>query len=79
MGKINLNPSEVKILQLGRRQARHRRRSSATAVWGDFEVCKILYVLMSTNLLKKIGETERPSAGPPSFFDTDEGTGLNSR
>lgn len=63
MGKINLNPSEVKILQLvdAKRDIKAIIRDSGM---GDFEVCKILYVLMSTNLLKKIGETERPRRTP---------------
>jgi CheY-like chemotaxis protein len=63
MGKINLNPSEVKVLLLvdAKRDIKAIIRDSGM---GDFEVCKILYVLMSTNLLKKIGETERPRRTP---------------
>lgn len=63
MGKINLNPSELKVLQLvdGKRDIKAIIRDSGM---GDFEVCKILYVLMSTNLLKKVGETERPRRTP---------------
>ncbi|OGW61058.1 MAG: hypothetical protein A2V83_03695 [Nitrospirae bacterium RBG_16_64_22] len=66
MGKINLNPSELKVLQLidGKRDIKAIIRDSGM---GDFEVCKILYVLMSTNLLKKVGETER-SRRTPQFL-----------
>ncbi|MBI1865018.1 MAG: DUF4388 domain-containing protein, partial [Nitrospirae bacterium] len=49
MGKINLKDIKAIIRDSG---------------MGDFEVCKILYVLMSTNLLKKIGETERTRRTP---------------